>query len=131
MKSVLVLLMLFAAAPVFANVGPPPDYPNETAEMVLIGSSAALTFLNIAGLSTEPSYWVGGIGIGVGTATLVLMTGENPRYEKGLFVSGTVSAVVGLITVLQRRVLDTRDSHARLEPSWSNGATGLAFVLDF
>jgi hypothetical protein len=130
-KTILVLILLLIASQTFANVGSPPDYPNEKAEMIFIGASVALSALNISGLTAhEPSYWLGGIGMGIGAVTLGLMTSENPRFEKGLFVTGTIAAATGLITVLQRRVLDSSKS-ARLEPSWSNGSTGLAFVVDF
>jgi hypothetical protein len=130
MKTFMVVLILLAASTAFANTAP--NYPNQDVEMFFIGASVGVSFINVIGITTaEPSYWLGGAGIAIGATTLLLMTGEHPRYEGGLFATGAIAATTGLINILQGRVLDTRDKHARLEPSWSNGATGLAFVVDF
>jgi hypothetical protein len=128
MKIICALLVLFVVSPALADEAP--DYPNEVTESIFIGSSIAVSLVNAFGLvTTEPSYWLGGIGIGVGGTTLALMSAETTRYEEGLAIAGTVSVAVGFITMLQRRFLGTR--HGHLEPTSSNGSTGFALVLDF
>jgi hypothetical protein len=134
MKAVLILHVVIVScyASASAHTDAPPDYQNETAEMIAIGSSTAFTFLNVVGLAEgRPSYWLGVLGTGSGIVALGLMTSDDVRFERSLFVTATISAVTGLVAVIQRSLMKTQMGSVRLEPDGHKGSMGLALAIDF
>jgi hypothetical protein len=133
MKRILVLcILLIAATPAFATVANDEQPPTETTEMISIAVATGFGFANIAMmLSGEPSYWMGGLGIGVGVTALAMTSFKDPAYEMGLWVGGTVAITTGLIALRYRQVLNMREGQTRIEPTWTDGSPGLALVIDF
>jgi hypothetical protein len=131
MKSVLIALAILIIAPA-ARADVIPDEPsNETAGAAAIATSLASTMLNITSAATHsPSYWMGGVGIALGVGTLALTAAEDPAYEMGLWAAGTTAIASGLMALRYRHILG-QEKHTRLEPTWTDGAPGLAFVVDF
>jgi hypothetical protein len=133
MKPILVLcILLMAATPAFATVATDEQPPTETTETISIAVATGFGLANIAMMvSGEPSYWMGGLGIGLGVTALAMTSFEDPAHEMGLWVSGAAAITTGLLALRYRQVLNMRESQTRLEPMWMDGSPGLALVVDF
>jgi hypothetical protein len=131
-----VILFVFLALLLASSAGATeptatPIEPDDTLETIAITGSTLFALGNVMTIALKtPSYWLGGLSIGVGAATMLLTVGDHP-HEAGLWVSSVSAVAAGGIALIYRHALDQPERHARLEPSWSNGASGLAFVVDF
>jgi hypothetical protein len=105
--------------------------PDDTLETLSITGSTLFALGNVMTIALKtPSYWLGGLSIGVGAVTMLSTMGDHP-HETGMWISSVSAVAAGGIALIYRHALNQPEKHVRLEPAWPDGSPGLAFVLDF
>ena len=134
MKVILIVLIAGAIASSARATEPSatPIEPDDTAEVLSIAGSTLFTTGNVITIiGKTPSYWLGGLSIGMGVTTMLFAAADHPPHETGLWVSGTFAIATGFTALIYRHALNQPENHARLEPAWTHGSPGLALVVDF
>jgi len=126
-------LILLVASSTWGTVAEPADDDVlEVARVIAGGSSALLTFTNLAlSTSDDGSTTWGLVGIGVGLATL---TFEAASGDASMLIAaaGMAAVVTGLVSIACDRVNGERNlSRVSLEPSITRRSCGAALSFHF